>query len=212
MKKITIVTAANENFKKYVDYTKKSVETVGYDCLVYDLGNLGYGKPFSGLVSDKINAKIPCKPAIILDAIQQIENDDYLVWMDADTVLLESIDEVCQNYDIAVTLRSANHMISGIPINAGVIFFKKTERSIQFLNYWDKLCKLSDSDQTVLNEIIKVKNGQEQKILSFNGLLVKVFTCEEYNNFYFSEDQRAAKILHYKTSLRGNHPLNKNKS
>lgn len=209
MSKITVVTAANKKYEKYLKYTKESSNSFGYDCLIYDLGGLGYGKKFEGRFSDVANAKIPCKPSIIKDAMSSINDGDYLVWMDADALLVDSIDCIAQDYDVGVTLRSPRHMIKHIPLNAGVIFFRKNDRTLKFIEKWDLICKKAESDQVILNYLIPVSSGCEQKVLNIDDFLVKVFTCEEYNNYYFDENQRAAKIKHYKTSLRNLHPADK---
>jgi hypothetical protein len=84
---ITVVIAGDSNFKPYVEQGIRWTEKLGYPILAYDLGNLGFGKPFSGRFSDAANAKIPCKPHIIADALESIKDGEYLVWLDADALI-----------------------------------------------------------------------------------------------------------------------------
>ena len=208
---ISIVTAGTGDFKMFYDHLKESVIKQEYDFYPYDLGYLEEGKKFEGRVSHKANAKIPSKPAIIQDCMSNINKNDYLVWMDADTILLDKIDEVEQDYDIAVTLRPPEYMDHNNPVNAGVLFFKKTKRTLDFLKNWSAICEKAESDQTELNKILNLTNTDMGRTLVYrhNGkkqLSVKVFSCQNYNNYFFNESQEKASILHFKTSLRKFHP------
>ncbi len=70
MSKITVVLAGDKNYKAYVEKGKQTTEALGYTVSVYDLGGLGFGTPFTGRVTDEPNAKIPCKPRIILEELK----------------------------------------------------------------------------------------------------------------------------------------------
>lgn len=203
---ISIVTAGTGDFKIFYDHFKRSVDKQSYTLYTYDLGNLGEGKQFKGRVSHKVNAKIPSKPSIIRDCMNNIEEDDYLVWMDADTLLLNNIDEVEQDYDIAVTLRPTQYMMKENPANAGVLFFRKTEETLKFLDSWVMICEHAESDQTELNKILNLKDDDMGKTLDLSGTKIKVFSCQNYNNYFFNDSQEGASILHFKTSLRKFHP------
>lgn len=203
---ISIVTAGTGDFKIFYDHFKRSVVKQSYTLYTYDLGYLGEGKPFKGRVSHKVNAKIPSKPSIIRDCMNNIEEGNYLVWMDADTLLLKNIDEIEQDYDMAVTLRPAQYMMKENPANAGVIFFRKTEASLKFLDNWIAICEKAESDQTELNKILKLTGDDMGTTLIIDNTKVKVFSCQDYNNYFFNESQDEASILHFKTSLRKFHP------
>jgi hypothetical protein len=71
MSKITVVLAGDKNYKPFVEKGKKITEALGYPVSVYDLGGLGFGTPFAGRFTDEPNAKIPCKPRIILEELKK---------------------------------------------------------------------------------------------------------------------------------------------
>ena len=179
-----------------------SVEDIGYKVLVYDLGDLGFGKPFDARVYDAANAKIPSKPAIIKDALDQVEFDDYVVWMDADTILWDTLDNIKGDYDLGVTVRTSKSREVGMPINAGVVIVKKTTASLEFLEKWVLKCASGESDQRELNTLVKVSSTDVDTDVISKGVIFRVFSCKEYNNFYFKKTQLDAKITHYKSSVR----------
>jgi hypothetical protein len=141
---IKVVIAGDKNFEAYVKKGKETTEALGYEVLVYDLGGLGYGTSFTGRVSDAVNAKIPCKPHIILDALNLVDDNEYLVWLDADALIIDQIDEIQEDYDIGVTVRQPKAVENMLPINAGIVFVKKTDSAIRFVKEW---IKLSDNDK-----------------------------------------------------------------
>jgi len=202
MNNIFIVIAADINFKLFFEKCNQSCVNNGYNTIIYDLGGLGTGKEFNGRFSEKTSAKIPSKPDIILDALNQIENNDYLVWLDADTILWDTIEEIKLEYDIAVTLRKPKELENDLPINAGVIFFRKNSNTINFINRWSKACENSKSDQLELNNLLNLKNSDLNTVCVKENLTVQVFSCDIYNNFYFKKSQLHAKITHYKSKHR----------
>lgn len=197
-----IVIAADINFKNFFEKCNQSCIDSGYKTIVYDLGGLGLGKKFDGRFSEKTSAKIPSKPNIILDALTDLEENDYLVWLDADTIMWDSINESKLDYDIAVTLRKPKDLENDLPINAGVIFFKKTNNTLQFIKQWAKACETSKSDQLELNNLLQLKNSDLHTVSIKGNLKVQVFSCDIYNNFYFKKSQQHAKITHYKSKHR----------
>ena len=138
---ITVITAADSNFKEFVEKCADSSKQLNYKTLIYDLGGLGYGIPFKARVSPKVGAKIPSKPSIIQDALGKVEKGDIVAWLDADTILWERFDEIAYgNYDIGVTVRQPKQTENGLPINAGVVFVRKTRNAKQFVKQWIELC------------------------------------------------------------------------
>jgi hypothetical protein len=203
MSKITVITAADANFKEMVDIAHRSAKDVGYKTIVYDLGGLGYGKPFNGRVSDAIGAKIPSKPSMILDALNGVEYNDIVVWMDADAIMWNRIDEITDEiWDFGVTVRKPKSSERDDLINAGVVFVRKTESSLKFMDLWIKNCSTGVSDQKELNQLFQFKNADYLKKKKTQGMVVKCFSCDLYNNFYFKRPQTDAKITHYKSKLR----------
>lgn len=205
---IKIVIAGDKNFKDYVRKGKKTTETLGYEVLVYDLGGLGYGKPFQGRVGDAVNAKIPCKPHIILDALDSINENEYLVWLDADAIIIDKIDEIQDDYDIGVTVRQPKAVENMLPINAGIVFVKKTQSAIKFIKRWIELSDADISDQPPLNKLSAVVCADIGSTVMREDAKIKVYPCAVYNNFYFAKkDKPGIKIKHYKSKLRHLYPL-----
>lgn len=203
---IHFVIAGDANFKKFVEQGVKWNTRLGYHTLVYDLGNLGFGEPFQGKVSDIAGAKIPSKPAIIYDAIQKIPDNDFLVWQDADALVYSRIDEIESSYDVGVTVRAPKDLENSLPINAGIIFFRKTQLTIKFIERWKQLCENSVSDQPPLNQLCGVTTKDRGNTVIRDSVKIKVFTCEVYNNFYKKKLEQA-KIRHFKTKRRWMYPL-----
>lgn len=203
MSKIVVITAADANFKDMVDIAARSSKDVGYETLVYDLGGLGYGIPFEGRVSDSIGAKIPSKPSMILDALHRVDMNDIIVWIDADAIMWDRLDEIAEEvWDFGVTLRKPKANERDDIINAGVVFVRKTENSLRFMDKWIANCSTGVSDQKELNALFEFKNADYLRKRKAQGMVVKTFPCVVYNNFYFKQPQTDAKITHYKSKLR----------
>lgn len=211
MTKPTIVIAANSKFKFYVQHLIQSVVDQGYSYLLYDLGELGQGQPFSAKVSNRPFKTIPAKPYIILDALDKVGENEFVVWLDADTLLFDNIDEIVSEYDIGITIRKEkNSFHKARTINAGVIFARNTPASRAFIQSWGEKSMELGGDQWALNELCKfpVKEvGNTKEVL---GATVKGFSCVTYNNFYFVKGQsERAKIIHYKSDFRKKYPYKK---
>lgn len=204
---ITFVIAGDKNFSHFVETGIRHIEKLGYPILIYDLGGLGKGIKFEGRVSTSTGAKIPCKPHIVRDALSYIENDQYLVWFDADALIFDRIDEIQENYDIGVTVRQPKNIENSNPINAGILFFRKTKKSLEFVEEWANLADKDISDQPPLNRLAKVFSYDKGKTVERNGVMIKVFPSEIYNNVYFGKkDRPGIKIKHYKSKLRHLYP------
>ena len=203
MSKIVVITAADANFKDMVDIAARSSKDLGYETLVYDLGGLGYGIPFEGRVSDSIGAKIPSKPSMILDALNRVDMNDIVVWIDADAIMWDRIDEIQDEiWDFGVTMRKPKVAERTDILNAGVVFVRKTSESLKFMDIWIERCSKGVSDQKELNALFEFKNADYGRKRKTQGMTVKVFPCNLYNNFYFKQPQLHAKIIHYKSKLR----------
>lgn len=215
MSNIVVVLAGDKNFKPYVEQGKRKTEALGYPVDVYDLGGLGFGTPFVGRVSDAPNAKIPCKPRIILEALKKVDDHDYIVWLDADALIQQKIDEIKEDYDVAVTVRAPKSVEHSLPINAGIVFVRKTPAAIKFVEQWMELAEQGVSDQPPLNNLCAVNSKDRDSTVIRNGAKIKVYKCEVYNNFYKQGkmingvNPSSVKIVHYKTKLRHLYPLEK---
>lgn len=202
MSDILVITAANKKFEDLVHMCAKSSKDLGYNTLIYDLGGLETGIPFDGRVFDQIGGKIPSKPNIILDALYRVNDKDYVVWLDADTIMWNNIEDIRANYDIGVTVRNPKHTENDLPINAGVVFIRKTDASIKFVEEWASICENEESDQVVLNRLCKVTSAHIGTCIKKNNTSIKIFPCDTHNNFYFKKPQLHAKIIHYKSKHR----------
>ena len=193
--------AGDANFRPYVENGKRAVEALGYPTLIYDLGNLGFGKPFDGRVSTTKFQNIPCKPAVILDALKHISEQDYLVWLDADAIMKSRIDEICKDYDLGLTMRLKHEQDPrASTINAGIVFIRNTPQSKQFLQSWAKHADELNGDQWALNNLTKLTLDMMNQTVTCDNTRIHCFPCTTYNNFYFDDDQRQAKIIHYKSA------------
>jgi len=213
MSKITVVLAGDKNYKPFVEKGKQISEALGYTVSVYDLGGLGFGTPFAGRFTDEPNAKIPCKPRIILEELKKTTDGDYVAWLDSDAILLQRIDEIMEDYDVAVTVRAPKSAEHSLPINAGIVFIKKTAAALNFVNNWIDLSEQGISDQPPLNKLCSVGSKDRDTTVVRNDTKIKVYTCEVYNNFYKSGIEAingkssTVKIVHYKSKLRYLYPL-----
>jgi len=200
--KITTVIAGDANFKKYVDKAVAYSKNVGYDPVVYDLGGLGYGTPFNARVSPKVGAKIPSKPGLIMETLKTVNDGDYVVWLDADALIEQPIDEIMFDYDIGVTVRQPKQIENSLPINAGIVFVRKTKAALDFVERWMTLCETGISDQQELNKLCKVTTEHTDTTVIRGYVRIRVFPCKIYNNFYFAKKKVPhAKIKHYKSKL-----------
>ena len=198
---ITVLIAGDEKYRPYVENGKKTTEALGYPTLIYDLGNSGIGKKFNTRVSHKMFQTFPGKPAVMLDALEYIPENEYLVYLDADAIIQRKIDEICQDYDLAVTLRKQPmEDPRGSSINAGIIFVRNTSQAKEFLKIWSKLADELNGDQWALNKLTNFIVSDVDKTIICNNTKIHCFPCTIYNNFYFGDDQSQAKILHYKMS------------
>lgn len=134
-------------------------------------------------------------------------NDD-LLWIDGDCLVLKSIefDKIMEGCDVAFTLRDIKDRdLTSEPvrdgyINSGVVFLKNNSASRWFLDESKKEVMLSLYDQEAFNKVILKRQGMggHGHITHCGKALVKMFNCREYNNFYFDETTKDARIVHFK--------------
>lgn len=206
---ITVVIAGDGNYAKYIEHAKRTAEELEHPTLVYDLGGLGFGQPFHGSVSNTPLQTIPCKPSILLNALDKIAPDAYLCWLDADALMLDRIDEIAYHghFDIGVTIRKKPADDDRVSwINAGVVFVKNTSAAKEFINHWiDEATKLN-GDQWALNNLCNLDESNRITPAIRFGATIKTFPCKVYNNFTFKGNQPEAKIKHYKSKYRHLYP------
>jgi len=207
MNKIILLIAGDKKFSHFVSTGLSNMKKLKYPILIYDLGGLGYGKEFKTNLT--VSSNIPLKPHIIRDALKDISDNSFLVWIDADAIIHESIDEIVDNYDLGVTIRHGKLAEGSNPINAGVVIVKKNSTAIKFVDQWMFESEKENDDQKALNKLCLVKSTDRNTIIDRQNLKIKVFPCEIYNNFYFAKNPNRwpAKIKHYKTKLRHLYPI-----
>lgn len=204
---ITFVSAANKKFETYLLRLKQDLKKLDYNFIIYNLGGLDFGIPFNGKVGKTSYQTIPCKPEIIEKALISVEDNSFVVWLDADTIINSRIDEIIDDYDIGVTVRKVkNKETEDIPINAGVLFFQKTKNTMKFIDVWKQKSYEFGGDQIPLNELCNSNISDTNQIVVQDNLKIKAFPCDIYNNFYFEKDQSHAKIVHFKSKFRKIYP------
>lgn len=208
MSDLLVVIAGNGDFKDYVRNADLTTRRLGYDTLVFDLGGLGFGQPFQGRVSNIPLHTIPCKPQMLREALSRVRENSHVVWLDADAIMQSRIDEICQEYDIGVTMRSK---VSKDPrvgaINAGIVFVRNTPQARLFLDTWAAHADEMDGDQSALNDILRLGKDDRDQLVERLGAKIQVFPCAVYNFFDFKNDASQAKIIHYKSKHRARYPM-----
>jgi hypothetical protein len=208
MNNITVLIAGDKNYRAMIENAKRTTEELGYPTIIYDLGNLGFGKQFDGRVSNIPLQTIPCKPHLLADALLGLPDNHYLVYLDADAIMQSRIDEICEDYDIGVTLRAKpapDPRVSAI--NAGIVFVRNTQPAREFLQIWAKTADELNGDQWALNTLTQLQKEDLGQTVIKHNTRIRCFPCTVYNNFYFKGDQSMAKILHYKSKHRKRYPL-----
>lgn len=206
--KLKIVVAGDRNFRPYVENAVRYNDKLGYESLVFDLGDLGFGTPFKARFGSAANAKIPSKPHIIEHAMHDCSDGQFIVWLDADALIVQNIDEIIDDYDLGVTLRQPKLTEHSLPINAGIVFVRKNQGTMKFVDKWKQLCDKDISDQPPLNQLCRLTSKDIGSTVSREGIRIKGFPCRIYNNFYFAKKNHPeAKIKHYKSKLRHLYPF-----
>jgi len=204
------------SFRAVITETVKKAEELGYTPFVFDLGNLGIGELFAP--RDNVSQRALFKPELIKACMER--KDDIVVYIDGDAQLCSSIDEIAEgDYDIGVTVRDTtevnnewyrNNFEWVKYVNAGVIFFKPTEATKEFIKVWQKKTYEVGDDQVALNKLACPDDYPEVgSIVTMNGVRVKFFPCKQYNYYYFNDGLvDNIKIMHFKGDVRHFYPFN----
>ncbi|MFT6906810.1 MAG: hypothetical protein ACJAS1_003482 [Oleiphilaceae bacterium] len=217
------------SFKSVIEKTVENSHKFGYKPVVYDLGNLGIGEPYSVQDDNFTNegfykevkkgyqSKSLFKPEIVEDCLKK--HQDFTVYVDGDAVLHDKIDEVVSDdYDIGVTLRRPSELqgawydeYSDIAkfLNAGVIFFNPTPATLKFVEMWKHKTYEVENDQKALNLLACEDDYPEINSISvINGVRIKYFPGDQYNYYYFNEGLVPnIKIMHFKGNVRNFYPF-----
>jgi hypothetical protein len=193
--------ASNYRLKDSAIRCVQSIEALGYRWTAFDLGGLGFGKPyfihdqsfqrdgFYRTAYDRWPSRAMHKPKIIADFLEKA--DQLVVYLDADTVLRERIDEVEGDYDIGVTIRREKEIRNNKGrANAGVMFFNPTSNTQAFIEQWKEQTTVLGNDQAGLNHLLQRQCCR-----------VREFQTDIYNWYYFPKNPPAeAKIVHFRIS------------
>lgn len=222
------------SFKENILETARSAERFGYKIVIYDLGKLGIGEKYyinnrsfqeKGFYENKVFKKYKSKSLFKPEIVNHCMNryHDLIVFLDGDAQLCDRIDEInTDDYDIGVTVRSPSEIESEWHqehfdivkyLNAGVIFFKPTIKTRQFVNNWRELTEKVGNDQKALNKLACLDDYPEINTVSnIDGIKIKYFPCELYNYYYFDEGLvPGIKIMHFKGPVRRFFPFDKRK-
>ena len=199
--------------------------------VVYDLGQLGIGEKY--VVEDEsfqkrgyyskeslkgYKSKSLFKPDIVQACVEKY--DDLVAYLDGDALLCDSIDEIdTEDYDVGVTLRkkeetesewNQKHFEVVKYVNAGVIFFRPTQTTKDFIKIWKTTTENVGNDQMALNQLTCPNFYPEPySIHVINRVRVKFFPCEKYNFYYFNSGYKEnIKIMHFKGPVRRYYPFN----
>lgn len=189
----------------------------GYKQLVFDLGGLGFGEPFSVEPSEfapQINGdSLPAatfKAALVERGFTIAKPDEVVCWLDADCLPLQRFNPLVSFdwLDAAVTLRPAPEIgLSNNPVldylNSGVVWIRNSVRGHMFARAWRDLSVSMNTDQGALNEVVAPRVHQAH---TWNGLRGRVhdgtlvLDAVEWNNWW--PPFTGARIAHFKRGIR----------
>jgi hypothetical protein len=210
---LQIITAHDAAFRPMVEKTLEANQRLGYVVDHWPLVSTIIPETPS-LAIESWSPKSSWKPKLIQAAMRVSHFRRTLVWMDADAWCIRPIDEVdTGDYDVAVTMRGQDERMSyrwpeifGF-LNAGFIVIRPTIGAAKFLDKWVEQTRTvySRSDQHALNNVVRQFTDLREynKVFEFDGMRVKILSCEEYNWIYLpTEPKPFTKVLHAKKDVR----------
>lgn len=140
----------------------------------------------------------------IKECERAIDRQENLVLMDADTFICNEINSAFdEDFDIGLTFRKYK-----IPFNAGVVFFKPTDKAMKFMNAWYSENMRLLNRRTEFSVGIKKYGGVNQASLAnvlrnparqYKKFDCATWNCEQSSWNTFSDDTR---VVHVKSELR----------
>ncbi len=198
----------------------KKARELGLEYTIYDLGGLGAGVPvpvtdtqFHSLGhyqtgNPSWRARALHKPAVVAKHLERHADGCYL---DADALPVAPLELPRDRWDIAVTVRRGGElpMFEGSrlgvfmgEINAGVIFFVKSENTLRFLRIWEAETQRVSSDQRALNQLIGGNLPRDGSVIKRAGIRIKCLPTDLYNFYYFPERPPSdVRVLHLKSGM-----------
>ena len=140
-----------------------------------------------------------------IKALETIEDDNF-IFIDCDMIVLKDMEHVFdKDFDICYTTRE-----SKFPINGGVVFVKKNERSIKFIKRWQEIndrmyydkkfhakyhAKYAGINQAAFGYMIE----QENRDIKLDTVPCMRYNCTDEGWHLINDDCHA---IHYKGRLR----------
>jgi hypothetical protein len=207
-----VITAADHRMKPWLERCVKAAEKF-YPVTVYDLGGLGYGKPLTAPEGDLEWRKgyLPC--LFKIDAISDaLGGKEPILWLDADCILTQNVDELLKaNPNVALALRKEGDVGAG-HANTGVMVWWPFEETMILLDAWKQRAVNWQSEQRALNSLFPHQEGNETSLVNLPWMdCIVQASCRwlpwVYNDYYFEDGSRGAKVVHYKSDQRHRWPV-----
>jgi hypothetical protein len=140
--------------------------------------------------------------------IQQAREGDEVLFLDADTMIVNPLDPVWDApFDVAYTVRTKG----AIPLNAGVVAVRVSDRTRRFCARWSATCQHFLRHEAAHRPWRRKYKGINQSSLGAlleahdHGCQIAPLTCLEWNcenTEWASFDPRRTRIVHLKSGLR----------
>lgn len=204
-------------YRRIIEAQAAKCQEYGYSHLIFDLGGLGIGQPwsvdpaeFAPQVSGDSLPAATFKAALVEWGFKVAKPDEVVCWLDADCLPLQRFNPLVSfdAVDAAVTLRPAPEIgLSNNPaldyLNSGVLWIRNSVRGHMFARAWRDLSVNMNTDQGALNEVVAPRVHQAH---TWNGLRGRVhdgtlvLDATEWNSWH--PPFTGARIAHFKRGIR----------
>lgn len=159
--------------------------------------------------------RIPLKLRFWADVCRSSRKDDFLCFLDCDTVILKNINQYLDgDFDFLYTWKEEK-----FPINVGVVIVRNSEKINKFIELWLKYTedilnssellrfacdKFGSADQKSLIDLMNLKSYKDggEHTFDFGTIRFKGVTCAELNQTNSVPINYGSSILHYKGGWR----------
>lgn len=135
---VRILYAADAAFRELLDLSLQRTEALGYDCKIYDLGGLGMGERWLPVPKSELEVR-KGKPQYMQRALAMVAAGP-VCWLDADSFLLDRIDEIGEGCDIAIPLLPKGKVC------ASPVWINQTDEAYGFMSKYIEVTKHHISD------------------------------------------------------------------
>lgn len=155
MSNLTVMTGSDGIYAPVIKATEKKGKELGYNVVVLDMGELGFGRKFppkdiGGATARQEARWRNCRKSMYNKPLyMRVIRDEVsgpLVWIDGDALLVDSIDDAFDyDFDIGLTCRFCRgdtqrdilwEMPEEIRLNSGVVFIKDNGNARALLSLW----------------------------------------------------------------------------